>query len=57
MKFRPKSKLVCTGPGPYPIAHHLTHRGFELPPAYTIGVQSSKKRKFNCLMFILFHLK
>jgi hypothetical protein len=45
MKFTPKAKVRSVGPGPYPITAHLTHRGLELSPAYTIVFKPHEKRK------------
>ncbi|XP_008210682.1 outer dense fiber protein 3-like isoform X1 [Nasonia vitripennis] len=43
MKFRPKTKLQCTGPGPYSITHHMTNRGLEVPAAYSMAFRPHKK--------------
>lgn len=47
MRIRPKTKIPCTGPGPYPITHHMTHKGLEVPPAYSMAFKPRQKCRFS----------
>ncbi|XP_058789646.1 outer dense fiber protein 3-like [Phymastichus coffea] len=43
IRIKPKTKVVSTGPGPYPVPGYFTRYGPEIPPAYTMQFKPKQR--------------